>query len=275
MTTASSPSKKGKCMPKMAIVTGCSRGIGAAVTDMLLAEGWKVIGVSRTVPDMCRRGFSFIGDDLSTDGRVAGVLQYHVLAVDALIHCAGIRGPYGSFLETDPEAWERTIATNLLGTARIVRAALPSLHRSDDGRILLFAGGGAFDPSPGFSAYACSKAGVVSLTETLSAELRGTGVTVNAISPGFIATGIHAGTPDEGRDDGGEALPNAVACVQHLLSADTRGLTGKTISAQWDDFRSVDQVNVEALNASPMGTRSRHKIQCVQNLVRPQRLIAV
>lgn len=258
---------------KRAIVTGVSRGIGRAITEMLLAEGWYVLGVSRTQPSEWQ-GFNWLRCDVGDFGLLEdGLKSFPVDTVDALIHCAGVRGPYGAFADVDPSAWSDAIQTNLMGTASAVRACLPALKRSDDPRVLLFSGGGAFGPAPGYSAYAASKGAVVSLMEALASELSGQ-VAVNCVAPGFIATDIHRGTPHEGQDDGG-AMATAVACVRHLLGPEARGLTGKTISAVWDDWENVDQTTVDGLNASEQGTRTRHTIRCVRALARRPALVAI
>lgn len=262
---------------KRALVTGCSRGIGRAVTEALLGQGWEVTGASRTTPSIRHPHFGWMWWDFSTRSEGGGDPLYHVFGdrdyiFDALIHCAGVRGPFGSFLTNDPEAWAQTIQTNLIGTARVVRAALPSLQRSDDGRILLFSGGGAFGPEPGFSAYAASKGGTISLMETLALELADTTVTVNAVAPGFIATDIHAGTPHEQRQADPDALGNVVECVRHLLSPQTRGLTGRTVSAQWDAWNEIAPWTMPYLG--DQGTRTRHKIEHLRSqMIRRQRAI--
>lgn len=253
---------------RTALVTGCSSGIGRAVVDMLSAEGWEVTGYSRSVPS-APRDFLWHRCDVSSDpirlpweGREP---------VDALIHCAAEYGPIGPFESIDLFAWSQTIATNLVGTARVVQAALPVLRRSDDARILLFAGGGAFNPRPRYSAYAASKAGVVSLVETLAEELS-PDISVNGVSPGFVPTPIHQATIAAGPDlaSGSEyaqallaatyaptAMERAIACVRHLLSPATKGLTGKTISAEHDCWQAVTAADVESLNDSPLWTRTR------------------
>lgn len=268
---------------RSAIVTGASRGIGRAVTEMLLAEGWEVLGIARTMPDAFAHDerFSFLAWDLGQDPadyaqpkhltgdsstlyHPSNVLRDDQDTYDALIHCAGVRGPFGPFVENKAEAWERTIATNLLGTARIVRAALPSLQRSEDGRILLFSGGGAFGPSPNYSAYAASKGAVVSLMEALAVELIDSPVTVNCVAPGFVATDIHKGTPHEGQDDHG-AMKRAVACVRHLLSPAAYGLSGRTVSAQFDEWEHLTPWTIPHLG--DQGTRTRHLITDLERRV--------
>lgn len=224
---------------------------------MLLADGWSVLGASRTPPDLHHDAFDWTRVDVG--GNLGHLHDWMAEGIDALIHCAGIRGPHAP-LEEESAEWAHTINVNLMGTYRIVRTTLPALRQSEDGRILLFSGGGAFNPSPEYSAYAVAKAGVVSLMETLAEELKGTRVTVNAVAPGYVPTSIHS----DPVDDGGEAMRTAVACVRHLLSPQTTGLTGKTVSAAHDDWPHINQWNVERLNASPDGTRYRMPIAMLQ-----------
>lgn len=259
---------------KRAIITGASRGIGLAITRMLLEEDWHVTAISRTAPPIRRgeyRHYNWIPRDVATlidpslidDGE-------HPLG--ALIHCAGIRGPFGPMAENDPEQWIQTIQTNLIGTYQIVRAALPSLQKSDDGRVLLFSGGGAFGPEPGYSAYAATKGATVSLMESLAVELFDTTVTVNCVAPGFIPTGIHKGTPHESRIAAPEAMKNVVACVRHLLGPAARGLTGRTISAQFDEWDQIQPWTMPYLG--DQGTRTRHRIEGLNTqMIRRKRAI--
>jgi NAD(P)-dependent dehydrogenase (short-subunit alcohol dehydrogenase family) len=257
-------------MTRRALVTGCSRGIGFGVTRMLLRDGWHVLGVSRTFPrsmletDMERFGWLKldVGQGRSR-WQLADYLGDHPL--DAVVHCAAVQGPRGLLHETGTGDWLETVNVNLSGTYRVLRATLPLLLKSEDGRALLFSGGGAFDPRPEFTAYAASKAGVVALMEGLADELRDTSVTVNCVAPGYVPSGM-PGTWASDKSD--EALETAVACVRHLLSPATRGLSGKTVAAQWDDWRSINQATIVSVNASAQGTRHRHPIQRVQEMTR-------
>ena len=250
---------------KRALVTGVSRGIGRAVAEMLVAEGWYVLGTCRTTPREWQGFFDWIASDV---GRVTSTEHLEAFMretgepFDALIHCAAVQGTVGPLADSDPTAWLRAIRTNLDGAYIMTRLSMPYLMRSDDGRILLFSGGGAFNARPNYSAYAASKAGVVSLMETLADELRDTNVTVNCVAPGYVPTTMHE-TPVPDR---GEAMAEAVACVRHLLSPQTRGLTGKTISAAWDDWRHITPLTVARVNASTMGTRKREPIAMVGRL---------
>lgn len=239
---------------RRALVTGASRGIGLAVARALLDDGWHVAGLARTRPAIVHPAFAWLEADLAEPPCRHADLGADI---DAVVHCAAVR-PYGA-LDADPEAWAHAIRVNLLGAYHVARLALPGLRASEDGRLLLFSGGGAFGPAPGYSAYAASKAGVVALAETLAAEEAGR-VAVNCVAPGFVATGIHRGTPEAGRPDDGAALSRVVACVRHLLGPATRGLTGRTISAVHDDWQALSAETVPAVMAGAMGTRDRHKI---------------
>jgi NAD(P)-dependent dehydrogenase (short-subunit alcohol dehydrogenase family) len=257
---------------KRAMVTGVSSGIGNATAKALLKDGWQVLGVSRTQPLLKHEQFRWAQTDVAIGYRVDQLSRFmEGDSLDALVHAAAVQGPVGKLSKVDAIEWAGTVRANLIGAFHVVRLALPYLRASDDGRIVLFSGGGAFGPRPNYSAYAASKAGVVALMETLAEEEAS--VTVNCVAPGFVPTPIHAASLEAGAgvigmdefqkisavmtDDDGEALRRAVSCVLHLLSDATKGLTGKTISAEHDDWGAIGPLNVEGLNDSPVWTRSR------------------
>jgi len=202
--------------------------------------------------------------------------------LDAVIHCAVVQSPVGPLEETDPEEWAQSIQIGLIGSYNVVRKMLPHLHGSRDGRILLFAGGGAFSPRARFSAYACAKAGVVRLAETLAEELTGTSVSINCVAPGFVPTAIHEATLQAGRHlagaeydrvirdvahDDGSRLAHVVACIRHLLSPSTRGLSGKTVAAQFDDWEHLTPFTVPEVMATEIWTARRvNEVQAVDGV---------
>lgn len=264
-------------MERRVLVTGCSRGIGLAVTLALLDDGWHVYGAARTAPPIEDPRFQFVETDVSDlvqFERLRDAIDTDLAGrpLDALIHCAVIQTPVGPLEGTPPAEWAHAIQVGLIGPYNAVRLMLPFLHRSRDGRILLFAGGGAFGPRPRFSAYACAKAGVVRLAETLAEELKGTSVTINCLAPGFVPTHIHDVTIEAGpglagaeydrvvRDaahDDGSRLAHVVACIHHLLSPSTRGLSGKTVAAQFDDWEHLTPFTVPELMATELWTARR------------------
>lgn len=266
-------------MHKTALVTGVSRGIGAAIADMLIADGWSVIGLSRTAPPP-KDGLYWFCWDAGVGWGIDEILESTGTDVlDAVIHCAASQEPVGSIRDSDPYAWSKALYENLFGTYAVVTSSLPALERSPDARILLFSGGGSFSPRPNYSAYAASKAGVVALMEALAGELP-PNVTANCVAPGFVPTEIHAPTlaagpaivgPEEFRHatrTGEGAMETVVDCVRHLLSPATRGLSGRTISAPFDDWANLDPATVPLVMASPAGTRTRHMISCLGSMSR-------
>lgn len=258
---------------KRALVTGCTSGIGQAVMMGLLGDGWEVLGLSRNRPIGVRHPhFDWVGVDLGIPYHLSLYLPNKLVGkpLDALVHCAATYGPVGRFDQTSMSVWSWCIKVNLLGTANLLALVLPFLAESDDGRALLFSGGGAFGARPRYSAYAASKAGVVALMESVAPDILP--VTVNCIAPGFVATAIHAATlkagPEKAGEDEyakvitetqpfGEEKYRVVDCVRHLLGPDTRGLTGKTISVPHDAWQAITADRVAALCDSDVWTRTR------------------
>lgn len=191
--------------------------------------------------------------------------------VDGLVNNAGIYGPMGPSEEVDWSLWVRAIEINLFGTLHACRWAIPRFRALGRGKIVNLSGGGATAPLPRFSAYACSKAAVVRLTETLSEELRGTGIDVNAIAPGALNTRLldevlEAGPEKVGRDffdralqqrdRGGAPLDRGAALAVHLLSSESDGISGKLVSAVWDPWETLSEHRAE-LSSSDIYTLRR------------------
>ncbi len=249
---------------RVIVVTGASSGIGAALAKDLSKAGHRVFACSRSLERLTAAFSEFpqvtysVCDassekDVSTFVASIGEKTDHV---DVLINCAGGFGAIGSIDKVDSEAWIKTITENLLGTFLPSKHFLPLLQRSDAPQIINFSGGGAFGPFPNFTAYACAKAAIVRLTETLAIEVAPYGISVNAVAPGLIRTAAHNATLAAGPEKAGlvqfrrtERLMRAEnadeesarmelvqQCVRALISPAYRGLTGKTISANFDPW---------------------------------------
>ena len=191
---------------KVALVTGASRGIGAAVARRLAAAGVGLGLASRS------------GDDLGLVGAVArpcdvrrlDVLEAVVAAtverhgrLDIVVANAGV-GAYGPFLELSPEHLDEMVDVNLKGTLYAVRAALPHLIESGEGDIVTLASEAGRRGLPNEAVYCASKFGQVGFTRALDHELREHGIRCTNVCPGGVATDFAL---DEGRGRTPDALP--------------------------------------------------------------------
>ncbi len=250
-----------------ALVTGAGRGIGAAVAREFARVGANLVLLARTRDEVERvageitaRGgaAAAIAGDVSRRQdveRAVRVALEQFGRLDALINAAGIYGPIGPLAENGMDEWVRAIEINLLGTAFAIRAALPHMLARRKGAIINFSGGGAVSPFPCFSAYATSKAAVVRLTETVAEEVKESGVRVNAIAPGAVNTRLldevlaakeHAGEEFYARSleqkrTGGTPPEKAAELTVFLASPEAAQVTGRLISAVWDDWKSLPE----------------------------------
>ena len=176
------------------LVTGGSSGLGAAVAHAVEAEGGTPVVLDLRPP---ANGFAFHEVDLSrprdAEAAVRAVVEEHG-RLDAVVTAAGTDA-CGDILDVDAEAWERVIAVNLLGTAAVVRAALPALEASR-GRIVTVASTLGLRALPAATAYCASKFGVVGFTRALASEL-GDRVGVTLLVPGGMKTHFFDGRPED------------------------------------------------------------------------------
>ena len=189
---------EGPLTGKVALVTGASRGIGAAVARRLSQAGVALGLASRSGTDLGIADAvtlpTDVRDPAQVDAIVAATVQAHG-RLDIVVANAGV-GAYGPFLELDPEELERMIDVNLKGVIYTARAALPHLIASDGGggdfiSLASVAGVNAF---PGEAVYNASKFGQVGFVRALDIELREHGVRCSNICPGGVATDFAIGT---------------------------------------------------------------------------------
>jgi len=191
------------------VVTGGSSGIGLAVAQRLAKRG-SVLIIGRD-EDKCRAAADSIGPSASYAAgdvgqrdqvtRLAGVAAERLGQVNVLVHCAGFLRSVGTGdpLDKAADAWDDVINTNLTGSFLMTQALLPSLARPG-GRIVFISSIAAYTGGSGGSAiaYAAAKAGIIGLTHGYARSVSASGITVNAIVPGFIAdTGFTGDWPQE------------------------------------------------------------------------------
>jgi 3-oxoacyl-[acyl-carrier protein] reductase len=255
---------------RSAIITGANQGLGKAIASSFVRAGASVLLVARgeallrqvqeelanIVVAPGQRVLRFRGD-VSRPEDCAAASEYargQFGGVTALVNNAGVYGPMGFIEDVDWNQWIEAMQINLFGTVLMCRAVIPMMRGQRYGKIVNLSGGGATGPLPRISAYAASKAAVVRLTETFAEELRDARVDVNAIAPGALNTRlldeVLAAGPDKvGRAffersmkqhaDGGVPLEKAAALAVFLASAASDGITGRLLSAAWDDWETL------------------------------------
>jgi len=253
---------------KVAIITGGNQGFGLEVAKEYLEAGASI--------SICARNeqlLSKVSEDLhlliSANQKiltikvdVSKVNDVHNFVektieelgqIDILVNNAGVYGPKGTIEEVDWVSWVHAIEINLLGSILMCRAVLPFFKIQGYGKIIQLSGGGATNPMPKISAYAVSKTAIVRFVETLAEEVREFNIDVNAIAPGALNTRmldevIAAGPEKVGRlfydkalkqhESGGAGFDQGTALAVFLASDSSNGITGKLISAIWDNWEN-------------------------------------
>lgn len=271
---------------RVAIITGGGRGIGRAIALTYAGEGCNVVLIGRDqaaldeaaaeiATQTSSKVLTFVLD--ITDHAGINVVVDKVLAtfgrIDILVNAAAIVGPVGRFEDCDIGEWEQAMDINVKGTHAVCRAVIPSMIEKHYGTIINFAGGGAFGARERFGAYSVSKAAVVRLTDVMALELKDTGITVNAISPGQVNTRmfeemVSAGADKVGEkgwaefqkrlETGGDSPEAAAKLALLLVSEGGRKVTGRCISVQWDPWERLPEL-ADELMASDIYTMRRIK----------------
>lgn len=228
-----------------ALVTGSSRGIGAATAIALAADGWPVRVNYRSDEEGAREvaakieaaggRATVVQGDVADPAAVKGLLEPGDDGpVLCLVNNAGLRLD-GLSPQIEDEQWQRVIDVNLSATFRTTREALKPMLRARWGRIVNVASVVGMHANAGQANYAASKAGVIGFTKTVAVEVARRGVTVNAVAPGLIETALteeivggelekaiparRVGTPEE-----------AAACIRFLASEEASYVTGTTLT---------------------------------------------
>jgi len=229
-----------------ALVTGGSRGIGAATARVLAQDGWPVGVNYRSGEDAAESVVAEIEDaggkavalradvsDPAAPDALLRELNERFGTVLVLVNNAGVRAD-SLTPQIDDEAWARVLDTNLCGAFRLTRRAIGPMMRARYGRVVNIASVVGLRGNPGQANYAASKAALIGLTRTVASEVARRKVTVNAVAPGLVETDLteglsnglleavparRAGTPEE-----------VAACVRFLASDDAAYVTGTTLT---------------------------------------------
>jgi 3-oxoacyl-[acyl-carrier protein] reductase len=227
-----------------ALVTGASKGIGAAIAKALAEDGWHVAVNYRSDEDGAKATVKAIEDaggkaaafhaDVSngTPEELFKHVEEELGPVIALVNNAGVTAD-GLAIQLDDEAWDKVIGTNLTAAFRLTRRAMRPMIKARYGRIVNVASVVGPRANAGQSNYAAAKAGLIGMTKTVAAEVARRGVTVNAVAPGFIETDMTKDIPEAVV----EAIParrvgtpeDVAAAVRFLASEDAGYVTGTTL----------------------------------------------
>lgn len=209
---------------KVVAITGADGGLGRFVTCAFLNAGARVAGISNTVTDATfnHPGFVAVPASLDNADAASGALEQvteRLGRMDAVVHLVGGFAGGPEVEDTDDATFDRMIDANLRSAFYVFRAAIPKLREQGAGRILAVASRAAAHPRPGLGVYAASKAGLVSLIQTLALENRQAGVTANVVLPGTMDTPANrAANPDA--DPSKWVQPRDVASLLAYLASD-------------------------------------------------------
>ncbi len=194
---------------EVALVTGASRGIGAAIADELAARGAIVIGTATTEAGALAIGERLaakdgVGHPLDVTDRVAVEALVDTIgkqygAVSILVNNAGITRDQ-LLLRMSEEDWQAILDTNLSSVYRCSKAVLRGMMKARKGRIISIASVIGLTGNPGQANYAAAKAGIIAFSKSLAREIGSRGITVNVVAPGFIDTDMTRALPAEQRE---------------------------------------------------------------------------
>ena len=194
----------GRLQGRISVITGASRGLGAAIAKRFAGEGSHVVLVARTVG-----GLEEVDDAIRAEGGAATLVPLDLTEfdridemgaalaqrfgrVDVLVGNAGILGTLSPMGHIDTDIWDRVIAVNLTANWRLIRSFDPLLRASDSGRAIFVTSGAADGAHPYWGAYAVSKAALEAMVKTWAGEVTKTPVKVNLVNPGAMRTSMRA-----------------------------------------------------------------------------------
>ncbi len=239
---------------KVILVTGASRGIGAAAAAALAAAGATVVLTARdqTLTEQVARAIGPAASaqpcdvsDYAAFAALVAATKARYGRLDGLINNAGIIEPIASIAESDPAAWARNIEINLVGAYHAIRAVLPGMLADGGGTIVNVSSGAAIRPLEGWSAYCSGKAGLHMLTRAIALETAGKGIRVFGFQPGTTDTDMQVLIRASGVNPVSQ-IPRAnltpvahpAAAIVYLCTPQADDLNGQEFSLRDDAFNA-------------------------------------
>lgn len=249
---------------KTCLITGASRGLGKYLAEYFWQKSWNLLLVARDQKQLEQLVDSLEKRDdqnvhcISADfGEESAPFEIIKTArsltanLDLLINNAACQGSIGPLWENDWQEWEKTIRVNLLAPVALCKEAASWMLPAKKGGIINLSGGGATGPRANFTAYATAKAGLVRFSETLAEELKSFGITVNCLAPGTMGTDMMKEVVSKGDalagkreyeiavktlKEGGTSMEKVAHLCHFLANESGSEITGKLISAVWDNW---------------------------------------
>ena len=258
---------------KTVLIVGGSQGLGKQIAESFLKKNYKVIIAARNLANLeatffelknlnKEQGFFYIQCDISKKKSVEKMfnnLKLNFNFPEILINCAGIAGDVNNIQSINLKKWIEAVNINLIGTVillnKYIKDALKNRIRI---KVIQLSGGGATKPLPGLSSYSSSKAGVVRLIENISKEIASEDLDINCIAPGTLNTslvedmfkgGINeidknlAFQLQKQKKDHNSNLIKTIKLIHFLSSKKSNGISGKLISAVWDQWNDQELIN--------------------------------
>lgn len=224
-----------KLAEKVALITGGGRGIGKAIAQAFAREGAKLALCARTAPELEQIVKELERANTDVEGWICDVslaepvkefgaaVQKKFGRVDVLVNNAGVMTRPTPIGEIDVKKWDYTMAVNLRGPFLITQAVLPMMQNQRSGSIINVSSSMGRGAYANFLAYATSKWGLEGFTQTLAAETRSSGIRVNSVEPGYVATkltGFRGSKPE-----------SVTEVFVYLASDESKGVTGRMLSS--------------------------------------------
>jgi short-subunit dehydrogenase len=257
---------------KNILITGGSVGLGFEFAKHFVLKGSNIIICARNKKNLLKAKSSLENlkkknqkvftykIDVSNESDVRRLyknISKKFKHIDVLISNAGVYGPKGSLEYSSWKEWQSAFRINCFGSIYLIKIFLRLLKKSRRGKIIQLSGGGATSPLANLSCYATSKAAIVRFTETLSLEIAKYNIDINCIAPGALNTRllneiIKAGPKKVGKDfykkslkqkaNGGAGYEKALELCDFLCSENSNGITGRLLSAQWDNYHIIKKL---------------------------------
>jgi 3-oxoacyl-[acyl-carrier protein] reductase len=243
---------------KAAIITGASRGIGAAAAQELARRGVAVVLAARTSREISDVARNIVGNGGKAIAWTCDVSRYYDVfdavevcrsefgRLDILVNNAGLIEPIARITDSDPEKWAEVVDVNLMGVYHGLRAAIPVMEAQGSGLIINISSGAATSALEGWSHYCATKAAVLSLTKCADKEYREKGIQVVGLSPGTVATDMQVAIKASGINPVSELDPSvhiptewvgqAIAWLCEGAAAD---FLGTDVSLRAEDIREA------------------------------------